>query len=77
MLWTRDFEYTMEFLYPLFDEVSRQAALDQTLYIMGTHGGVNCSEHHAHSTPVTDAACTNDEPMFQASNPHRIRTTLA
>jgi hypothetical protein len=22
MLWTRDFEYTMEFLYPLFDEVS-------------------------------------------------------
>jgi hypothetical protein len=22
-LWTRDFEYTMEFLYPLFDETSK------------------------------------------------------
>ncbi len=66
-LWTRDFEYTMEFLYPLFDETSKQAALDQTLYILKTRAaarvmGQNCSAPHGHSgTPV----CTSDEPMFQ------------
>ena len=53
-LWTRDFEYTMEFLYPLFDEISKQAALDQTLYILRNRPAGNCS-----------AGCTNDEPMFQ------------
>jgi hypothetical protein len=67
-LWTRDFEYTMEFLYPLFDEVSKKAALDQTLYILRNRDaarlmGQNCSAPHGHSqTPV----CTSDEPMFQA-----------
>jgi hypothetical protein len=54
-LWTRDFEYTMEFLYPLFDETSRQAALDQTRYIMDNRAAGNCSR----------VGCTNDEPMFQ------------
>lgn len=46
----------MEFLYPLFDEVSKQAALDQTLYILRTRPAGNCSHH---------GVCTNDEPMFQ------------
>jgi hypothetical protein len=59
-LWTRDFEYTMEFLYPLFDETSRQAALDQTLYILHNRPAGNCSARPHHTTP-----CTNDEPMFQ------------
>ena len=58
-LWTRDFEYTMEYLYPLFDQTSRQAALDQTLYIMRNRKAGNCSAPGG-------VACTNDEPMFQA-----------
>jgi hypothetical protein len=56
MLWTRDFEYTLEFLYvDFFDQKSREAALNQTLYIMEHQAMVNCGN-----------ACTSDQPMFQA-----------
>ena len=51
----------MEFLYPLFDDVSKQAALDQTLYILRNRPAGNCSARAHHNPGV----CTNDEPMFQ------------
>eukprot|EP01050_Picozoa_sp_SAG11_P011184 SAG11_NODE_1168_length_5617_cov_20.200254_2_plen_492_part_00 len=51
----------MEFLYPLFDEISKQAALDQTLYILRNRPAGNCSARAHHNPGV----CTNDEPMFQ------------
>eukprot|EP01052_Picozoa_sp_SAG31_P026207 SAG31_NODE_2358_length_5873_cov_12.058019_2_plen_621_part_00 len=58
---TRDFEYTMEFLYPLFDDISKRAALDQTLYILRNRPAGNCSAR-AHHNP--GALTTDKWPSF-------------
>lgn len=62
VLWTRDFTYTMETMYPLFDAISRQAALNQTLYIMNYS---NSAATYTGNCSVKPGVCSIDEPLFQ------------
>ena len=45
-------------MYDVFDDISRQAALDQALYILRHRAAGNCT--------LTRGSCTSDEPIFQA-----------
>jgi hypothetical protein len=53
MLWTRDFEYTMEFMLPLMDSAALAATHQQANYILDTR-------------PVVTDVGPGDEPVFQA-----------
>ena len=52
-LWTRDFEYTMEFMWDVFDTLGQLTAHEQAVFIVTAR-------------PVRGNQGTNDEPMFQA-----------